>query len=198
MADRAAEIPTQPEQKKLSVVDRVKGRLAKFWERVGPGSVYQENVKTLQAMDQAMGPGRAQDVFRMLEMPLKTVSMANGIVTSVVDIALGAWVNKIYRRFTRPLVAVTTTVGGLVGGATGNPGVAATGVFGGYAVGESIRTVSGIGIGVGVAEAGVAHKIMNVAQRTIRPIPVGIAETVGRITRGWDSTPAEVNAASAA
>lgn len=191
MADQGAEIPTQPEQKKPSVVERVRGRLADFWKRVGPESVHQENIKTLQEMNDALGPGKAQEVFSLLETPLKAISMVNGVATTVVDVALGTIANTIYRRATRLFVVGTGLAGGFVGGLTRNEAVTAVGLLAGVAAGEAIRTTSGVAIGVGAAELGVVHKAMNVAQKVVRPAFVGTAEIVGRITRGWDTAPVE-------
>lgn len=191
MADQGAEIPTQPEQKKPSIGDRVRGRLADFWKRVGPESVHQENIKTLQVMHDALGPGKAQEVFTLLETPLKAISMVNGVATTVVDVALGSIANTIYRQATRLFVVGTGLAGGFVGGVTRNEVVTAAGMVAGMAAGEVIRTTSGVAVGVGVAELGVAHKAMNIAQKVVRPAFVGTAEIVGRITRGWDTVPVE-------
>ena len=190
MADHATEMPSQPEQKKPGVVERVKGRLAKFWERVGPESVIKDRIATYQAVHEALGPGKAQEVNRLLKPVVQVGAALNGVATTAGEITLGAITGLLVRRLTKFIPTNTAFLGSLVGGRIGG-GIGTIG-------GEAVRTSLSARAGVGVVELGVFHKAQGVfEERIVRPLSIRVAETVGRITRGWDAPPVEPKPAAA-
>lgn len=202
MPDQGAELPTQPEQKKHGIVDSVKRGLVEFWRRVGPESVIQDKMETLQAIHEAVGPGKAQDVLRLLDPVFKAGATVAGIGVTAGEITLGVITNSIVRRFTNWIPDSTGIMGGLLDGvgrviaSGGRDGVAEESTFAGYnggrRVGEAIRTTLGEAAGVGVSAIGVVHKAAGVLEKhALRPLGVRVAQTVGRITRGWDAAPVE-------
>lgn len=200
MADQGAEIPTQPEQKKPSVVERVKGRLAEFWKRVGPESAIQDRMATIQAIHEAVGTGKAQEVLKLLDPVLKTGATMAGLGVTVGEITLGVVTNSIVRRLTNWIpnisgMLVGLPVGmmaGIVGGVEKTRPATIGGFNVGRSAGEVIRTPLGVAAGARVAELGIVHKAAGgLEKQVLRPIAVRVAQTVGRITRGWDAAPAE-------
>lgn len=194
MPDLSAENPIQPEQKKPSVAERVKGRLAEFWQRVGPESVIQDRMKTFQAIHEALGPGKAQDVVKLLDPVLKAGATVAGIGVTAGEITLGAITNSIVRRFTNWIpnfsgILVGLPVGmtaGLVGGDEIMQSATRGGFRVGLSAGEVIRTPLGVAAGARVAEIGVVHKVAGALEKhALRPLGVRVAEAVGNITRGW-------------
>lgn len=189
MADHAAEMPSQPEQKKPGVVERVKNRLGEFWQRIGPESVIKDRMVTYQAVHEALGPGKAREVNKLLKPVVQVGAAFNGVAATVGEMTLGVITGLLVRRLTKIIPTNTALLGSLVGGRIGG----GIGIIGG----EAVRTSLSAGAGVGVAELGVTHKAQGVfEERIVRPLSIRVAETVGRITRGWDAPPMTLSPAT--
>lgn len=148
-------------------------------------------METLQAIHEAVGPGKAQEVLTKLKPVYKAGAIMAGIGVTVGEISLGVITNSLVRRFTSwipdrlhqlgnpgytPDMGQKTTRGGAIG----------------FYTGEAIRTTLGEAAGVGVSGLGVVHKVAGALEKhALRPLGVRVAETVGRITRGWDTAPVE-------
>lgn len=195
MADHAAEIPTQPEQKRPSVVDRVKASLGRIWKRVGPESVITDKMTTFQAVREAVGPGKAEKVLTLIEPVYKAGAVMAGLGVMAEEIALGEVTGFLAQKLITKIPFMKDSARIVENGHMD---------FGQkkYSIGQITRVGINKTLGqVAAAEVitfGVAHKMAGgLEKHVIRPVGVGIAEIVGRITRGWDTPPVEVKPVSA-